>query len=47
MAYKGNYKTNEEKEEWMGVLKMTIMSSDSSGEDDGEDGGPPSSLVIC
>lgn len=37
MASKGNYKTNEEKEEWMGVLKMTIMSSDSSGEDDGED----------
>ena len=28
----------EEREEWLGVLEMAVMSSDSSGEEDGEEG---------
>ena len=34
MAAKGQYKSVEEKEEFMSSLKITLMSSDSSGEDD-------------
>ena len=37
MATKGNYSTTEEREEWLGVLEMAVMSSDSSGEEDGEE----------
>ena len=37
MATKGNYSTTEEREEWLGMLKMAVMSSDSSGEEDGEE----------
>ena len=37
MAAKGHYTTTEEREEWLGVLKMAVMSSDSSGEEDGEE----------
>ena len=31
---KGNYKSEDEKEKWMSVIKLEIMSSDESGEDD-------------
>jgi len=37
MAANGKYKTDEEREDWLWVIKVPLMSSDSSGEDDGED----------
>ena len=37
MAAKGQYKTDKEREEWLGVMRPAFMSSDSSGEDDGEE----------
>ena len=37
MATKGNYSSTEEREEWLGVLKTAVMSSDSSGKEDGEE----------
>ena len=37
MAERGQYKTEEEKEMWMSVLNSALMSSDSSGEDEGEE----------
>ena len=35
MAMKGQYKTEEEKETWMGIINAALMSSDSSGEEEG------------
>ena len=37
MAVKGNYKSEDEKEKWMSVMKLEVMSSDESGEDDGDE----------
>ena len=37
MAVKGNYKSKDEKEKWMSVMKLEVMSSDESGEDDGDE----------
>ena len=37
MATKRKYSTTEEREEWLGVLKVAVTSSDSSGEGDGEE----------
>ena len=36
---KGQYKnkTEEEKETWMGIMNATLISSDSSGEEEGEE----------
>ena len=37
MAEKGHYKNEEEKEKWLSVIHSSIISSDSSGEDEGEE----------
>ena len=37
MAAKGQYKTDEEKQMWLSIINSALMSSDSSGEDDGEE----------
>ena len=37
MAMKGQYKTEEEKETWMGIINAALVSSDSSGEEEGEE----------
>lgn len=37
MATKGSYKSEEEKEAWMGVVNYALMSSESSGEEEGEE----------
>ena len=37
MAERGQDKTEEEKEMWMSVINSALMSSDSSGEDEGEE----------
>ena len=37
MARKGVYSNEEEKEKWMGVLKPEAMSSDESGDNDGDE----------
>ena len=37
MAIKGKYTSEEEKDKWMSVLKPEAMSSDESGDDDGDD----------
>lgn len=37
MAAKGIYSNEEKKEKWMSVLKPEAMSSDESGDDDGDE----------
>ena len=37
MAAKGSYRSEEEKDKWLSVMKVEVMSSDESDEDDGEE----------
>lgn len=37
MASKGTYANDEEKERWYSIMKMEIMSSEESGEEDGDE----------